>query len=95
MNQLWPLPSFKAKGVQEIKHFCANYLIKFSVDLDGIWFVLRLVGLMNLILSVFYSVIIQGKEPCWCDFLKKQNKTANKEKASNVGLYSDISRPIV
>ena len=33
-----PWPSFKVTGVQNSRNFCANYLMKFSIDVDGIWY---------------------------------------------------------
>ena len=70
----------------ESKNMYANHLTMFSVDLNECSTLLRLVGVMNLILILSFPSDIQGREPFLYDFIKKKN--------SNVGLYSDICRPI-
>ena len=55
----------------ESKNFCANYLTKFKIDLNGIGKLLRLVGVMNLIFILCQPFNIQGREPylgdgVWC-----------------------------
>ena len=62
----------------ENKNFCADYLTKFSIDLET---QLRLVGVMNLILILSCPFCIQGRKPYFGDVIK--NKV-------NTDLYSNI-----
>ena len=54
--------------VGESKNFCGNY--------QSIWvefgILLRLVGVMNCMLILFCLFSIQGREPYWCDSVKKK-----------------------
>ena len=45
----------------------------------------RLTGIMNFIRILFCPYSIEGREPYLCDFV---------EKNFNIGLYSDIYRPV-
>ena len=54
---------------------------------------LKVVGVMNLTLISSCPFTFQKREPCWCEFLKK-NKTKTTTTKTNVGLYSDIYRAI-
>ena len=59
----------KVTGVRESKNFSASYLTNFSIDLNGIWYVLRL-GVWNLIL--IYFVHSRKKNPAYVISLKKK-----------------------
>ena len=37
-----PWPLFKVTGVQESKNFCVDYITKFAIVLDGIWYTVEL-----------------------------------------------------
>ena len=74
-----PLPWlwFKATGVPESKNFCANYLTKFPINLNGIrmefGMLLRVVDVMweLFILILFHPLNIQEGGPCLCDSNEK------------------------
>ena len=56
---------------------------------------LRLVGVMNLSFFLSRPFSFQGRNPYLCDFVKKTKQNNNKKHTHlNVGLYSDIYRPI-
>ena len=52
-----------SRGSVRSKNFCANYLTKFSIDLNGNWLTLRLVGVINSF-CFFYSVF-KGENPTY------------------------------
>ena len=56
----------------ESKNFCINYLTKFSIDIDGIWYTVRLVCVMNLMFILSCPFNIQGRKQHWCDFVEKK-----------------------
>ena len=52
----------------------------FSIDLDGILYTVELVGVMNLIFSLFRPFSIEGKEPSHWLLSKKKKKKKEEEK---------------
>ena len=68
------LTSLKITQVQESKDFCANYLTKFPIDLNGIlnteWTCWCGECQTHFISNIFN---IQGKEPGFCDFANRNN----------------------
>ena len=59
---------------------CTSYLTKFWIDLDGIWSLMRHVGMTNLIFILSCLVKVQGRQFYLFGFLKKLN----------IGMYLDI-----
>ena len=55
--------------MRESKDFSANYLTKFSIDLNELGELLRLVGVMNLTLILFHPLIIKEREAYILNFV--------------------------
>ena len=69
----------------ESKNFCANYLTKFLIDLNGIWSTVVTYQCDEPHTHfLFHLFNIQGREPYLSDFITK------KKKKINISLYSDI-----
>ena len=80
----WPWPWFKVTGVRENKNFCINYLPQFSIELDGITFSWDFLVWWTTYSFSLVHLVFKGENPT-CYFLLEN---------FNVGLYSDIYRPI-
>ena len=70
-----PWPWFKVTGMWNSKTFCVNFIILIWLECS---LLVKLIGMMNLALILFYPLDIQGREPYLCDFV------------INKGLYLDI-----
>ena len=69
--------------MQESKNFCPNYLTKFAIDLNGIWYTVETCWCCE-VHTYFVLLISKGKIPA-CVILFGQ---------LYIVLYSDIYRPI-
>ena len=67
----WAWPSFKVTVVWEVKNLCTHFFQKFCC-----WFgwnslcCPNLLVCWKLMLNLFYTSIIQGRELCWHEFIK-------------------------
>ena len=78
LMSVWGIMTFVQghKGVRKQTLLC-HCLTKFVINLDGIWWCWH-VGLVNLILVLSCLLSIQEYEHFLSNFLKKQNKTIQK-----------------
>ena len=81
--------SFKIIVVWEIKmknkKSCVLFLLNFAVDLDETQYVATPCWVFKLVLNFFCTRNIQGRELCWCDFMKY---------VLNIVLYQDTCERI-
>ena len=72
--------------MQENNDFCTSYLTKFSNKLGGIWYTVETCRCDERhIYFISVSLVFKGDNPTLVIFLNKK---------LNIGLYSDIYRPI-
>ena len=70
--------------MRESENLCANYLTKFSIDLDRSCILQRLIDPMSLILNLSRPVSVQVRESNLGDFFKNKNDN-NKQRRLALG----------
>ena len=68
----WPQPWLSVTRVQDSKTFCTICLAKFPTDLKGIWYAVRFVGLINVML-IPCPINIEGRQLQVIMCIKKEN----------------------
>ena len=54
----------------KIKNFCVHLLATWSINLDEIQYATTILDLLKLMLNLFCTSSIQGREFCWLDFMR-------------------------
>ena len=84
----------RSQVCKKVKTFGPIVLQSFQSMWMGYGILLRLAGVLNLILILSCLLNIPGRQPCICDFVKKQKQKKKQSKTFKVRLFSVIYGPI-